>query len=78
MEALRIAKGKPDATILLLMDGFGGHEDADLGDELRNKHIMLYRFIAHSSHISQPLDNGFYRSFKARLGKVCWIFGFFG
>ena len=52
---------------MLLIDGFSGHEDAGLCQELQDKNIILYEFVPHSSHISQPLDKAFYRSFKAKL-----------
>ena len=81
--AFRATKGIPQTDwILVTMDGAGTvhctHPDVLLF--LRDNHIHVYKFLAHTSHIRQPLDLAFngrvqvhfrdrFPAFMASLGK---------
>jgi hypothetical protein len=56
-----------DGTKLLLFDGHSSHVSLELIDKARENNIVLFKLIAHSSHILQPLDYGVFSP-----AKVAW------
>ena len=59
---------KRKATIrplVLLIDGHSSHIDINASKLCKDNNILLYCLSPHSSHITQPLDVGFYGPLKA-------------
>ena len=64
---------KRTATIrplLLLIDGHSSHIDINTSKLCKDNNILLYCLPPHSSHITQPLDVGFYGPLKASWRKA--------
>ena len=64
---------KRTATIrplVLLIDGHSSHIDIDTSKLCRDNNVLLYCLPPHSSHITQPLDVGFYGPLKAAWRKA--------
>lgn len=54
-----------DRPVCLLVDGHSSHIDLDTSRFCRDNNIHLYCLPPHSSHITQPLDVGFFSLLKA-------------
>jgi hypothetical protein len=63
---------------ILFVDGHKAHEDADMLEECKRAHIDVVLLPPHSSHVLQPLDVNFFRSWRSLLKRVqkfnCTIF----
>ena len=57
--------------VVLLVDGRSSHIDIEVSKFCSENQILLYCLPAHSSHLLQPLDVGFFRSLKSAWGKEC-------
>jgi len=55
---------------VLLIDGHSSHIDIEASKLCRDNNILLYCLPPHSSHITQPLDVGFYGPLKASWRKA--------
>ena len=60
----------PDQKAILWVDGHGSHEAPEMLQTLADEHIMLIEFVAHSSHVLQPLDRSFFGAFKSHLRRA--------
>ena len=58
------AKGQIGAWRLLILDGYGSHMTYEFFEYAQSKHIELFRLPAHSTHLTQPLDVGWFQPFK--------------
>ena len=67
--SLRIIHHKPNAPVLLWMDGHGSRSSATSINLLKASNITVIIIPAHTSHITQPLDCGVNRAFKQWLKK---------
>ena len=56
----------PECPVLLIVDGHTTHIDVDV----KENGILLYCLLPHSSHITQPLDVGFFGALKTSWGKA--------
>ena len=54
-----------DGHKLLFLDGHGSHISLELIDKAREQNIILFKIIAHSSHVLQPLDVAVFSSAKS-------------
>ena len=54
----------PERPICLLVDGHSSHIDLETSKSCRDNNIYLYCLPPHSSHITQPLDVGFFSPLK--------------
>uniref|UniRef100_A0A1X7UEV0 HTH CENPB-type domain-containing protein n=1 Tax=Amphimedon queenslandica TaxID=400682 RepID=A0A1X7UEV0_AMPQE len=54
----------PERPVCLLLDGHGSHIDLDTSKFCKENGILLYCLPPHSSHITQPLDVGFFSPLK--------------
>ena len=64
---LNIPPGRP---VVLLVDGHSTHIDIEISKFCSKSGILLYCLPAHSSHITQPLDVGFYGPLKQAWKKA--------
>ena len=55
---------------MLLIDGHSSHIDVNTSKLCKDNNILLYCLPPHSSHITQPLDVGFYGLLKASWRKA--------
>jgi hypothetical protein len=46
------------------------HENAEVLKEFADAYIDVYELYPHSSHLTQPLDVNFFRSWRAALNRV--------
>ena len=60
----------PIRPVVLLVDGHSTHIDIEISKLCKEKGILLYCLPAHSSHITQPLDVGFYGPLKQAWKKA--------
>ena len=60
----------PSRPVVLLVDGHSTHIDLETSKLCQEKGILLYCLPAHSSHITQPLDVGFYGPLKQAWKKA--------
>ena len=60
----------PKRPVVLLVDGHSTHIDIEISEFCNAKSISLYSLPSHSSHITQPLDVGFYRPLKTAWKKA--------
>lgn len=61
----------PERPVLLLVDGHTTHIDLETSKFCKENGILLYCLLAHSSHITQPLDVGFFGALKTNWKKAC-------
>ena len=54
----------PGRPVVLLFDKHSTHIDLEISKFCKEKGILLYCLPAHSSHITQPLDVGFFKPLK--------------
>ena len=54
----------PKRPVVLLFDGHSTHIDLETSRFCKEKNISLFCLPAHSSHITQPLDVGFFKPLK--------------
>ena len=52
------------AWLLLIIDGFGSHMTIPFFEVATVNKIVLFRLLAHSTHLTQPLDVGVFQPFK--------------
>ena len=60
----------PQRPVVLLVDGHSTHIDIETSSFCQENGILLYCLPPHSSHITQPLDVGFYGPFKQSWKKA--------
>ena len=60
--------------IILLMDGHSTHYCPDLIKQAATEKVILFVLPPHSTHITQPLDNGCYSPLKMHWRQVCHDF----
>lgn len=65
--AKRLAKVDISKRALLVVDGHNSRINPQLMSELREARIDVYSIPAHTSHVLQPLDCGYFRAFKTAL-----------
>lgn len=53
------------SPVLLVIDGFAGHIDADVLSHAKKLNILIECFPSHSTHALQPMDVGIFSSFKS-------------
>ena len=63
---------QPDAPALLLLDDHDSRECPEALNLLKSAKIDVFTFEAHVTHICQPLDVGFFSSFKRHLTRLKW------
>ena len=56
--------------MVLLVDGHTTHIDLEISQFCKENGILLYCLLAHSSHITQPLDVGFFGALKNSWAKA--------
>ena len=61
----------PDAQGLLIVDGATQHQSEVISSILEKANIGLHFLVAHSSHLTQPLDACFFKNLKADLKRNC-------
>ena len=61
----------PERPVLLLVDGHTTHIDLYISKFCKENGILLYCLLPHSSHITQPLDVGFFGALKLNWKKAC-------
>ncbi len=69
ISAKRIFYKKKDEPVLLFLDGHSSRSSADAMEALRLAHVTVVTIPSHTSHVTQPLDNGVNLSFKTNLQK---------
>ena len=69
--ANHFARHVVERPVVLLVDGHSTHIDVEISKFCRNNGIHLYCLPPHTSHITQPLDVGFFSSLKNSWGKAC-------
>ena len=67
----RYVKERP---VVLLVDGHSCHIDIEISKFCNENGILLYCLPPHSSHITQPLDVGFFKPLKVSWAKACDTF----
>ena len=60
--------------VVLLVDGHSCHIDVETSKFCSKNDILLYCLPPHSSHITQPLDVGFFKPLKVSWAKACETF----
>ena len=60
----------PERPVLLIVDGHSTHIDVEISKFCKENGILLYCLLPHSSHITQPLDVGFFGALKTSWGKA--------
>ena len=60
----------PERPVVLLVDGHTTHIDVEVSKICKENGIMLYCLLPHSSHITQPLDVGFFCALKSSWTKA--------
>ena len=65
--SVQVGRERP---VLLIIDGHTTHIDLDISQFCKEDRILLYCLPPHSSHISQPLDVGFFAPLKANWKKA--------
>ena len=61
---------KQDEPAMLWLDGHISRNSPEALTLLKDNNIFCATFPGHTSHILQPLDNGFFRDFKSSLRKM--------
>lgn len=56
---------------VLIFDGFAGHESQALSALAADNHVMLIKIPAHSSHLTQPLDQQIFQTLKTAYRREC-------
>ena len=69
--ANHFAKWVKHRPVVLLVDGHSSHIDLEVSKFCRDNNIHLYCLPAHTSHLTQPLDVGFFKALKTSWGKAC-------
>lgn len=59
-----------DAPAILFVDGHNSHVTEDVQRILGENHVKLMVFVAHASHVQQPLDVVLFGEYKKNLKKV--------
>jgi hypothetical protein len=54
----------PDEVHILLVDGHDSHERYNVLSIARQKNLIIIRFPSHCTHLLQPLDVAYFKSFK--------------
>jgi len=66
----RAAEKKPDARALLFVDGHSSRRDPATLELLRAANVDVITFVAHASHLLQPLDRWLFLLFKSQLSTL--------
>ena len=61
----------PTRPVLLIMDGHGSHMSIDLIELAQSNGVHILCLPSHTMHVLQPLDVGFFKSFKSHFSKAC-------
>ena len=69
--ANHFAKRVTERPNVLLVDGHSSHIDVEVSKFCKDQQIHLYCLPPHTSHVTQPLDVGFYGALKTSWGKAC-------
>jgi len=70
---------QPKAPALLFLDAHDSRECPEALEWLKEVNVDVMTFEPHVTHICQPLDVGFFSSFKRNLSRFKWqLRGFFG
>ena len=64
----------PQRPVCLLVDGHSSHIDLDTSKFCKENGILLYCLPPHSSHITQPLDVGFFSPLKGAWSKSVMVY----
>ena len=67
VERVRTGLNSPRRQALLILDGHGSRDNPTALELLMSHNIDVVVIPAHTSHVTQPLDCGVNRAFKARL-----------
>ena len=59
----------PCSPIVVLLDGHSSHIDLHVTEFCANNDIFLFRLPPHSCHALQPVDRGFFGTFKSNFTK---------
>ena len=59
-----------ERPVLLIVDGHSTHIDVEISKFCKENGILLYCLLPHSSHITKPLDVGFFGPLKTSWGKA--------
>lgn len=65
-----VAHIPPERPVVLLVDGHTTHIDLEISRFCKENGILLYCLLAHSSHLTQPLDVGFFGALKSSWAKA--------
>ena len=60
--------------VVLLVDGHRSHVNLQISTFCKENGIYLYCLLPHSSHITQPLDVGFFKPLKDAWRKACDVY----
>lgn len=66
----RLAVEKPNAPALLYVDGHSSRRNPDTLAALAAANVTVITFVAHASHLLQPLDRWLFLMFKNGLNKL--------
>ena len=64
--------------VLVVMDNHVTHLNKSIIDVAQQEHIELLCLPAHSTHLLQPLDVGYYHLLKANMSELCTSLGYTG
>ena len=67
IQCKRITLGRPEARVLLLLDGHSTRSSDVAKKALEDANVAVVVIPSHTSHVLQPLDRGVNRSFKQHL-----------
>lgn len=70
LQRRRRAEGKPDAPALLYVDGHSSRANPKVLRLLREANVTVITFVAHASHLLQPLDRWLFLQFKSHLQQL--------
>ena len=68
--ANHFAKCVTERLVVLLVNGHSSHIDVEVSKFCKDQQIHLYCLPPHTSHVTQPLDVGFYGALKTSWGKA--------
>eukprot|EP00736_Rhodelphis_marinus_P007766 Rmarinus@m.8802 len=60
-------KVDPDKPIVLIVDGHSSHVTEEMKSAARARGVLVWVLPSHTSHLTQPLDNGFFKAFKESI-----------
>ncbi len=66
----------PKRPVVLLIDGHLSHIDYHTTRLCKENDVLLFKLPAHTSHVMQPADRGFFNVFKGKWKNACTRFMF--